>query len=132
MTENLLLIYEKANGITNSDDVRITKAELIELAYELYGIEEYQLNPRGYMESAEGYCHRGGHGGTSVKVDTIRVNEENGVISFDVRYYGDVTRFGVAYVVRYSIERTDSPYGFRLVKIEKIVDNGVSHWARMM
>lgn len=132
MTENLLLIYEKANGITNSDDVRITKAELIELAYELYGIENYQLNPRGYGESADGYCCRLGHGGTSVKVDTIRVNEENGVISFDVRYYGDVTRFGIAHVVRYSIERTDSPYGFRLVKIEKIVDNGVSHWARMV
>ena len=127
MSENLVIAYMNVNNTQYGEDVKFTKAELLELAKELYGVENYKIHEDAFTEK-DGIYRVNGHGGVGMKLDIVGITDENGIFAVDMRYYTDIAEFGEAFVVRYTFERSESVYGLRLVKIEKIKDNGYDNW----
>ena len=71
-------------------------------------------------------------GGTVEYHNVVSRVEKNGVITYDVTYYAEPMTLIPAKTIRYTIERTNSVYGFRLTGVEEIENLGFEVFSQGM
>ena len=124
----LFYLYEEAFGLDLKGLTELTRAELEAIASEVYE-DGFEINywPFDYHEGENGevgYYTVRGMGGTVEYHDVVSRVEKNGVITYDVVYYAEPTTLIPAKTVRYTVERTNSVYGFKLTGVEEIDNTG--------
>ncbi len=129
----LYWLYDCVYGENEGGVRELTYAQLEEIAEKTlpgsvdgtpFEINTWGLDHHTADDGSEYYTVRG-MGGLVILRDLINRTESDGVITYDVRYYSDVHNLLCAQVVRFTVVRTDTEYGYKLAGVELIVDTGL-------
>ena len=130
---SLFSLYERIYGEEGGGLVELTYAQMEEIAEKTLServngepleISTWPLDPHTADDGSEYYTVRG-MGGLVTYRDLINRTENDGVITYDVRYYNDVHQLLCAKVIRYTVVRTDTEYAYKLAGVETITDTGL-------
>jgi len=132
----LFYLYEHANGIEETWLTRLTPAQLDEIAAEVYA-EGFEVDywPFDYHEGENGeepYYTVRGMGGVVEYYDLISRTENGKTVTYDVVYYAEPMKLIPAKTFRYTVEKTDSVYGFKLTGVEEIASTGLEIFSQGM
>lgn len=126
-TTQLFLKYRDVNEL-NYSQLKLTKSEIADIASQIYAIDDFEGYPEMLYDIGDGYYTLAGHGGTGSSHTVIDIREDGDKVYVDVQYYSDIMEFIDAGVFTYTLERTDTVYGFRLLKVEETVESPNQVW----
>ena len=132
----LFYLYENAHGLEYKGSTALTKAELESIASEIYE-EEFEINYHcfDYHEGENGeepYYTVRGMGGVVEYYDLISRTENGKTVTYDVVYYAEPMKLIPAKTFRYTVEKTDSVYGFKLTGVEEIASTRLEIFSQGM
>ncbi len=127
----LFYLYERAYGVDETVPglTRLTPAQLDEIALEVYG-EGFEVNDWCFEyhdgeNGEEPYYTVRAMGGVVSFYNIISRTENDSIITYDVAYYADPMTLIPAKIFRYTVEKNDSEYGFKLVGVKEIYSIGL-------
>ena len=123
LTDHLFLTYEHTNNTNRNETTLLTYDQLQSVAYDLYGIEDFEPYPQAVQQHDNGLYSLLGHGGPNASYDIVNIEKNGTVFEIDIQYYGDQMYFSRGNVVRFTVSETDTIYDYRLDKIEVIETN---------